>query len=37
MIKRTQISFKKDDIFYEKVFDVNSSINDFIEIYFKMN
>ena len=29
-----QISFK-DEIFYEKVFDVNSSINDFIEINFK--
>ena len=34
--KKTQISFKKDDIFYEKVFDVNSSINDFIEICFKI-
>ena len=32
---KTQINFKKD-IFYEKVFDVNSSINDFIEISFKI-
>ena len=30
-----QISFK-DEIFYEKVFDVNTSINDFIEIKFKI-
>ena len=30
-----QISFK-DQIFYEKEFDVNSSINDFIEIKFKI-
>ena len=30
-----QISFK-DEIFYEKVFDVNFSINDFIEIKFKI-
>ena len=32
--KKTQISFK-DEIFYEKLFDVNASINDFIEINFK--
>ena len=30
-----QISFK-DEIFYEKIFDVNASINDFIEIKFKI-
>ena len=30
-----QISFK-DEIFYEKQFDVNASINDFIEIKFKI-
>ena len=30
-----QISFK-DEIFYEKEFDVNASINDFIEIKFKI-
>ena len=33
---KTQISFRKD-IFYEKVFDVNSSINDFIEMNFKID
>ena len=33
---KTQISFKKD-VFYEKVFDINSSINDFIEISFKID
>ena len=32
---KTQISFK-EDIFYEKVFDINSNINDFIEISFKI-
>ena len=32
---KTQINFK-EDIFYEKVFDVNSSINDFIEMSFKI-
>ena len=32
---KKQISFKHD-IFYEKVFDVNSSINDFIEMNFKI-
>ena len=31
-----QISFK-DEIFYEKEFDVNASINDFIEIKFKIS
>ena len=31
---KKQISFK-DEIFYEKIFDVNSSKNDFIEINFK--
>ena len=31
--KKTQIDFR--NIFYEKVFDVNASINDFIEIVFK--
>ena len=30
-----QISFK-DEVFYEKVFDVDASINDFIEIKFKI-
>ena len=30
-----QISFK-DEIFYEKVFDVNANINDFVEIKFKI-
>ena len=30
-----QISFK-DEIFYEKVFDLNASINDFVEIKFKI-
>ena len=30
-----QISFK-DEIFYEKEFNVNASINDFIEIKFKI-
>ena len=31
--KKTQIDFR--NLFYEKVFDVNASINDFIEIAFK--
>ena len=35
--KKTQISFKKDDIFYEKIFDIDASINDFIEIDFKID
>ena len=33
--KKTQISFK--NLFYEKVFDVNSKQNDFIEMYFKID
>ena len=32
---KTQIDFR-EDIFYEKIFDVNSNINDFIEISFKI-
>ena len=32
---KTQIDFRKD-IFFEKVFDVNSNKNDFIEIFFKI-
>ena len=32
---KTQIDFR-EDIFYEKVFDINASINDFIEIFFKI-
>ena len=32
--KKTQVDFR--NIFYEKVFDVNASINDFIEMYFKI-
>ena len=35
--KKTQISFIKDDIFYEKVFDINSNKNDFIEMKFKID
>ena len=33
---KTQISFK-EDIFYEKVFDINYDINDFIEMNFKID
>ena len=33
--EKTQIDFR-EDIFYEKIFDVNASINDFIEISFKI-
>ena len=33
--KKTQISFKK--YFYERVFDINSNINDFIEMSFKIS
>ena len=33
--KKTQINFK--GAFYEKVFDVNSKQNDFIEMYFKID
>ena len=32
---KTQIDFRKD-IFYEKVFDINAGINDFVEIFFKI-
>ena len=32
--KKTQIDFK--NLFYEKVFDVNANVNDFIEIAFKI-
>ena len=32
---KKQISFK-DEIFYEKVFDIDASINDFVEIKFKI-
>ena len=35
MIKKTQINFKKD-VFYEKIFDINAGMNDFIEINFKI-
>ena len=34
--EKTQISFIEDDIFYEKVFDIDASINDFVEIKFKI-
>ena len=33
--EKTQIDFRKD-IFYEKVFDINADINDFIEMNFKI-
>ena len=33
---KTQISFKKEDIFYIKEFDVNANQNDFVEIFFKI-
>ena len=32
---KTQIDFRKD-IFYKKVFDINAGINDFVEIFFKI-
>ena len=35
--EKTQISFIEDDIFYEKVFDINASINDFIETSFRIS
>ena len=35
MNKKTQIDFR--NLFYAKVFDVNSSINDFIEMNFKID
>ena len=34
--EKTQINFK-DDIFYEKVFDINAGINDFIDMKFKID
>ena len=34
---KTQISFKKDNIFYEKIFDADVNKNDFIEISFKID
>ena len=34
--KKTQINFKKD-VFYEKVFDINAGINNFIKIDFKID
>ena len=33
---KKQVSFK-DEIFYEKVFDVDANINDFVEIKFKID
>ena len=33
--KKTQVSFR--DYFFEKVFDVNAAINDFIEMSFKIS
>ena len=33
---KTQISFKEEVIFYEKIFDVNANQNDFVEIFFKI-
>ena len=33
---KIQISFKEEDIFYEKVFDINAGINNFVEIFFKI-
>ena len=35
--KKTQISFIKDDIFYEKIFELNANKNDFIEMSFKID
>ena len=35
--KKTQISFIKDDIFYEKVFELNANKNDFLEMKFKID
>ena len=34
--KKTQIDFRKD-MFYEKIFDINSKQNDFVEISFKID
>ena len=33
---KTQIDFREKAIFYEKIFDVNANINDFVEIFFKI-
>ena len=33
---KKQVSFK-DEIFYEKIFDINANINDFVEIKFKID
>ena len=33
--EKTQINFRKD-IFYEKIFDIDTNINDFIEMNFKI-
>ena len=35
--EKTQISFIKDDIFYEKIFDINANKNDFLEMKFKID
>ena len=35
--EKTQICFIEDDIFYEKVFDIDASINDFVEMSFKIS
>ena len=35
--KKTQISFIKDDIFYEKVFELNANKNDFLQMKFKID
>ena len=34
--EKTLIDFRNDNNFYEKVFDINASVNDFIEIKFKI-
>ena len=34
--KKTQIDFRKD-IFYEKIFDINAGINNFLEMKFKID
>ena len=33
---KKQVSFK-DEIFYEKIFDINANINDFVKIKFKID
>ena len=35
--EKKQISFKEEDIFYEKVLDVDAAINNFIEMSFKIS